>query len=343
MLITKIYRPEEVAQAAKELRLGELIAFPTETVYGLGADATNEQAVKRVYLAKGRPSDNPLIVTISSVAMAEKYAAEIPAAARKLMEKFWPGSLTMIFKIKPGSLSQTVTGGLPTAAFRMPAEKTTLDLITEAGVPIVGPSANSSGKPSPTTAQHVYNDLDGRIAGIVDDGPTKVGVESTILDMSVPVPTILRPGAVTPEEIEEVIGQPVNSDKHHVGQKETPKAPGMKYKHYAPAAQVVIVGKDEWPKALKWAAGKKETVGVMASQDLLSGMSLPENIHLFDMGKDIASATHRLFAGLRYFDRGANKVNWILAAAYPDEGLGAAYMNRLRKSAGNTYFKDYED
>lgn len=343
MLMTKIYQPDEVDQAAQELRLGELIAFPTETVYGLGADATNEQAVKRVYLAKGRPSDNPLIVTISSVAMAEQYIAEIPPAARKLMAKFWPGSLTMVFKIKPGSLSKTVTGGLKTAAFRMPQEPTTLRLIEAAGVPLVGPSANTSGKPSPTTAQHVFNDLEGRIAGIVDDGPTKVGVESTILDMSVPVPTILRPGAVTVEEIEAVLGMEVVADHHHVGQKEVPKAPGMKYKHYAPAGQVVIVAPDQWEAALKWAQAKAEKVGVMVDQSLLDQQTIPANVEVFDYGSGIANATHKLFAGLRYFDGQAKKVNWILVAGYPEEGLGAAYMNRLRKSAGNVFFSDLED
>ena len=195
MLITKIYTTDEIEKAANELRLGELIAFPTETVYGLGADATNEQAVKRVYLAKGRPSDNPLIVTVSSRKMVEEYVESLPERAVKLMDAFWPGPLTMILKIKEGALSKAVTGGLETAAFRMPQNKATLKLIESAGVPIVGPSANSSGKPSPTTAQHVYHDLEGRIAGILDDGPTQVGVESTIIDLSSEHPVILRPGA----------------------------------------------------------------------------------------------------------------------------------------------------
>ena len=170
MLITKIYKPSEFNEAAKELRLGELVAFPTETVYGLGADATNEQAVKRVYLAKGRPSDNPLIVTVSSLEMVKRFVPSLSKEVEKIIEKFWPGSLTIVLKIKDGSLSKTVTGGLKTAAFRMPRNETTLNLITALGNPIVGPSANSSGKPSPTTAQHVYHDLEGRIAGILDDG-----------------------------------------------------------------------------------------------------------------------------------------------------------------------------
>ena len=180
---TIIYNLDQIDEAAQALRSGQLVAFPTETVYGLGADATNEEAVKKVYQAKGRPSDNPLIVHVASVAMVEKYAAEIPEKARQLMTAFWPGSLTIILKIKPGSLSKTVTGGLSTVAFRFPKCQPTLDLIEKAGVPMVGPSANTSGKPSPTTAQHVYHDLHGKICGILDDGPTKVGVESTVLDM----------------------------------------------------------------------------------------------------------------------------------------------------------------
>ena len=190
---TRIFKLNEIDQAAQAIKDGQLVAFPTETVYGLGADATNEAAVKNVYLAKGRPSDNPLIVHVASIEMVERYAAEIPNSARQLMKAFWPGSLTIILKIKPGSLSKTVTGGLATVAFRYPDCQPTLDLILKAGVPIVGPSANTSGKPSPTTAQHVFHDLNGKIFGILDNGPTRVGVESTVLDLSTPQPAILRP------------------------------------------------------------------------------------------------------------------------------------------------------
>ncbi|WP_422730449.1 L-threonylcarbamoyladenylate synthase [Lentilactobacillus rapi] len=214
---TLILNGNQLDTAAKIIQQGELVAFPTETVYGLGADATNESAVKKVYQAKGRPSDNPLIVTVSSVSMVETYVASFSDDAKKLIKQFWPGSLTMIFKLKPHALSKTVTGGLDTAAFRFPNNQLTLDLITKAGVPIVGPSANTSGKPSPTTAQHVYHDLNGKIAAILDDGPTTVGVESTVLDMSVDTPSILRPGAVTKEDIEAVIQRPVMDELHHVG------------------------------------------------------------------------------------------------------------------------------
>ncbi|MBN7273668.1 threonylcarbamoyl-AMP synthase [Ligilactobacillus pobuzihii] len=337
MMITKMFSPTETSQAAEEIKLGELVAFPTETVYGLGADATNEQAVKRVYLAKGRPSDNPLIVTVSSPEMAADYIADYGEYGHELIKTFWPGPLTIVFKIKPGSLSPVVTGGLTTAAFRMPENETTRKMIAEAGVPIVGPSANSSGKPSPTTAQHVFHDMEGKIAGILDDGPTKVGVESTIIDLSASKPAVLRPGGITPQQIEAVIGCSVDASQHKVGAKETPKAPGMKYKHYAPAAQVLIVAPNDWQQALDWASKQGEKVGVMALTKTLN-TSIPKNVVTYDMGGDLASATHRLFDGLRYFDN-EQKVNWILACSFEEKGLGAAYMNRLKKSSGDSYFE----
>ena len=337
MMITKMFSPTETSQAAEEIKLGELVAFPTETVYGLGADATNEQAVKRVYLAKGRPSDNPLIVTVSSPEMAAEYIADYGEYGHELIKTFWPGPLTIVFKIKPGSLSPVVTGGLTTAAFRMPENETTRKMIAEAGVPIVGPSANSSGKPSPTTAQHVFHDMEGKIAGIVDDGPTKVGVESTIIDLSTSKPAVLRPGGITPQQIEAVIGCSVDASQHKVGAKETPKAPGMKYKHYAPAAQVLIVAPNYWQQALDWASKQGEKVGVMALTKTLN-TSIPKNVVTYDMGGDLVSATHRLFDGLRYFDN-EQKVNWILACSFEEKGLGAAYMNRLKKSSGDSYFE----
>lgn len=334
---TKIFKPDEVEAAAKLLKQGELVAFPTETVYGLGADATNEQAASNVYAAKGRPSDNPLIVTVSSIQMVEQYAQPLSDQVKQLMAKFWPGSLTFVLPLKPGSLSKTVTGGLATAAFRMPKNQVTLKLIATAGIPIVGPSANTSGKPSPTLAKHVYHDLNGKIAGIVDDGPTQVGVESTILDMSTGTPTILRPGAVTVAEIEQVIGD-VKADHHHVGANETPKAPGMKYKHYAPSAQVEIVDHPEdFNAAMTWASKQNEAIGVMATDDILTQLSVPKNVESFSLGENIQSATHLLFAGLRHFDL-ESEVQVIFTEGFGNKGLGAAYMNRLDKSAGGMHF-----
>lgn len=339
---TQLFTTAQIDQAAAAINAGELVAFPTETVYGLGADATNETAVKKVYQAKGRPSDNPLIVHIASVATVEKYAAEISPAAHQLMKQFWPGSLTMIFKLKSGAFSKTVTGGLTTAAFRFPDNQATLDLITTSGVPLVGPSANTSGKPSPTTAQHVYHDLNGKIAGILDDGPTKVGVESTVLDMSTDQPVILRPGAVTKAQIEAVIGS-IENNHHQVGKNETPKAPGMKYKHYAPKAQVYIVDHpSDWQLVPGWVGNQSATVGVMATDDVLQKLSLPDNAEVFSLGQDISTASHLLFAGLRYFDD-QPQVQQILTQGFANEGLGVAYMNRLNKSAGQTHFDAQAD
>ncbi len=334
---TKIFKPNQIDQAAAAIKAGELVAFPTETVYGLGADATNEAAVKQVYQAKGRPSDNPLIVHVTGVDQVRKYAQPLPAAAEKLIKAFWPGPLTLIFELQPGALSKSVTGGLTTAAFRNPDNQPTLDLIRESGVPLVGPSANTSGKPSPTLAEHVYHDLNGKIAGILDDGPTRVGVESTVLDMSTDVPTILRPGGVTEEQLEKVIGT-VRSNHHHVGAGEVPKAPGMKYKHYAPNAQVYIVDHEEdWPVALTWAGQQDGQVGVMALDATIANDQLPANAEFFTLGADMQTASHQLFAGLRHFDL-ESPVKSILAQGFDDHGLGAAYMNRLNKSAGQTHF-----
>lgn len=334
---TRIFHLDEIDQAAKEIQAGHLVAFPTETVYGLGADATNEAAVKNVYLAKGRPSDNPLIVHVASVEMVEQYAATIPDNARQLMNKFWTGSLTIILPIKKHVLSKTVTGGLSTVAFRFPDCQPTLDLIKKAGVPIVGPSANTSGKPSPTTAQHVYHDLHGKIAGIIDNGPTRVGVESTVLDMSTDQPVILRPGAVTKAQIEDVIGS-IDLNHHHVGKNEIPKAPGMKYKHYAPNAQVYIVDQDaDWQQVVAWISKQPFDVGMMAEERILQHASLPMNAIQFSLGKNVQDASARLFDGLRQFDDQPN-VKAIVAQAFPAKDLGRAYMNRLNKSAGGVHF-----
>ncbi|MFC6181474.1 L-threonylcarbamoyladenylate synthase [Lactiplantibacillus daowaiensis] len=335
---TKIFKPAAVDQAAALIATGQLVAFPTETVYGLGADATNVSAVKQVYQAKGRPSDNPLIVHVADVETVERFAKPLSVAAKKLIKAFWPGPLTMIFNLKPAALAPEVTGGLTTAAFRNPNNAATLALIRAAKTPIVGPSANTSGKPSPTTAQHVLHDLDGKIAGILDDGATQVGVESTVLDLSGAQPAILRPGAVTAEQIEAVIGEPVLTEQHHVGATEVPKAPGMKYKHYAPAAQVYIVDRaQDWPAALAWASKQAVPMGVMATDQILTTNRIPVNCERFSLGEDVNSASRELFAGLRHFDT-ETEIKDILCQAFDNHGLGAAYMNRLNKSAGQTHF-----
>ncbi|WP_268913281.1 L-threonylcarbamoyladenylate synthase [Lentilactobacillus sp. SPB1-3] len=338
---TKILKPDQIDEAAKLIRAGELVAFPTETVYGLGADATNESAVKQVYQAKGRPSDNPLIVHVADIATVEHFADTLSAEAHKLMDAFWPGSLTMIFKLKPNVLSPAVTGGLSTAAFRFPNNQTTLNLIKTSGKPMVGPSANTSGKPSPTTAQHVYHDLKGKIAAILDDGPTEVGVESTVLDMSTDQPAILRPGAVTKDQIEAVIGKPVMDELHHVGVDEVPKAPGMKYKHYAPNAQVYIVDPDDsWKDVNQWVKDNQSSdpIGVMAFDKDLKSVDWANNIEKISLGTDVQDASHNLFNELRAFDD-QPEYKTIFVQGVAPVGLGEAYMNRLNKSAGQMHFK----
>ncbi|MFD0897680.1 L-threonylcarbamoyladenylate synthase [Loigolactobacillus binensis] len=334
---TKVFQPDQLTAAAAELAAGELVAFPTETVYGLGADATNEAAVKKVYQAKGRPSDNPLIVHVADVATVKKYVATFPEKAVKLTQAFWPGSLTIILPLKPGAFSKTVTGGLNTAAFRNPRNQVTLDLIKKLGRPVVGPSANTSGKPSPTLAKHVLHDLAGKIAGVVDDGPTGVGLESTVIDLSGPTPTILRPGAVTKADIEAVIGS-ITADHHQVKADEVPKAPGMKYKHYAPNAQVYMTADADFPAAIAWAKTQQVPFGVLATDEILAGYPELEPTYRFSLGDSIVTASHHLFDGLRHFDQ-LPEVKLILAQTFSVQGLGAAYMNRLAKSAGQQHFE----
>ena len=230
-----------IGEAGRILKEGGLVAFPTETVYGLGADALNEDAAKKIYAAKGRPSDNPLIVHITNMKALEKIVTEIPEKAEKIAEKYWPGPLTMIFN-KSAIVPYGTTGGLDTVAVRMPVHEIAREVIDAGGGYIAAPSANTSGRPSPTNAEHVAEDLTGRIDMIVDGGPVQIGVESTILDVTVEPPMILRPGAITKEMMEEVIGE-VAVDKTLIkpDSKIVPKAPGMKYRHYAPKADLTII------------------------------------------------------------------------------------------------------
>lgn len=324
MEITKIYQPSEVDKAAKEIQLGELIAFPTETVYGLGADATNEKAVRRVFQAKGRPADNPLNVTVCSTEMVERFVGSINEWGQKLIKRFWPGPLTLIFKTLPNALDPVVTGGLPTAAFRMPDNQVTLKMIKLAETPIVGPSANSSGKPSPTTAEHVLHDLNGKIAGIIDDGPTAVGVESTIIDLSGDAPVIIRPGAISTHEIEQTLG--IN-----VIQKESDEVlPAAKYGHYTPDAQVLMVNDQDWGKVVDWIREHSSTTAIMATDQILEQFNdLPKK---YSLGNDVQSASKNFFSGIRHLDNDLH-VKLILVQKFPKVGLGEAYMNRLEKAS----------
>jgi len=340
MIETKIFNKNQINDAALLLQAGELVAFPTETVYGLGADANNEKAVKKVYHAKGRPSDNPLIVHVDGLSMVEKYAAAIPETAIVLADKFWPGPLTMILPLKENALSQVVTGGLKTVAFRMPDNSLTLELIKQSGLALVGPSANTSGKPSPTSAQHVWHDLQGKIAGILDGGKAKIGVESTVIDLSGDVPTILRPGAVTFEMLQKILPN-VTVDKHLVAPDEKPKAPGMKYTHYSPEAQVLMIdfAKENWQEAIDWAKNQEKTIGLLADKSIIDQYQNQVSAsYLLCEQENLTQATSRLFDGLRTLDEAHPKLDIIFAQSFEEKGLATALMNRLKKAAGNKFF-----
>ncbi|MGR8826507.1 L-threonylcarbamoyladenylate synthase [Leuconostoc citreum] len=335
MMNTERLTNQDIQRAGALLKAGEVVAFPTETVYGLGADATHEEAVQKVFVAKGRPADNPLIMTVADAEQLTNFVS-VSEAAKALIDAFWPGSLTIILPIKSGQVSMMVTGGLDTAAFRLPDNETTRAIIREAGVPIVGPSANTSGKPSPTTAQHVWHDMQGKIAAIVDDGPTQVGVESTVVDMAADVPTILRPGAVTQQQLEDVLGIHVldATSTMSVADDVTPKAPGMKYRHYAPDKQVVMFDRLD---ALALKVSLAPTDVVMAQEETLQRMALPL-AQTWSLGTTLENATEQLFAGLRYYDDVA-RVKTIYVEKMAPIGLGKAFNNRLGKASGNQEYQ----
>ena len=331
-------KDEELLEAARILREGGLVAFPTETVYGLGANALNEEAARKIYAAKGRPSDNPLIAHISCMEELPAIVREIPEAGRKLAERYWPGPLTMIFP-KKEIVPYGTTGGLDTVAVRMPSDKIANRLIRLSGVPVAAPSANTSGRPSPTRASHVIEDMDGKIDMIIDGGEVGIGVESTIVDVSGEIPTLLRPGAITIEMLRETLGR-VDIDPAILGpvtKDIRPKAPGMKYRHYAPKADMVLVEGDmekvvayinrEAAQAEK--AGKR--VGIICTEE--SRGSYPEGLlEVIGSRQSEASVAHNLFAVLREFDE--RKVDYILSESFSTDRLGQAIMNRLCKAAG---------
>ncbi|WP_165005281.1 MULTISPECIES: L-threonylcarbamoyladenylate synthase [unclassified Enterococcus] len=338
---TKRYNEKELKEAAKALKEGKLVAFPTETVYGLGANALLPDAVKEVFAVKGRPQDNPLIVHVSSFEQVKAYVDNFHPMTEKIVKNFWPGPLTLIFKIRKDALPSVVTGGLSTAAFRMPDNKKTLEVIELAGVPLVGPSANTSGKPSPTAAEHVYHDLQGKITGIIEDGATRIGVESTVVDLSDPTapPMILRPGAVTSEQLEAVIDSPVVMDQHLVKENETPKAPGMKYKHYSPDTRVQMVKEGDWTAALQWAKEQGIRAGVIAGPAIAEQVRVDAAAVYMYYDETVEAAAKGLFAGLRGLDEPTLGLDLIFVQVYPEKGLGSAYMNRLKKAAGQNYFE----
>ncbi|MDO5418025.1 MAG: L-threonylcarbamoyladenylate synthase [Lachnospiraceae bacterium] len=365
-------KDEELLEAAQILRNGGLVAFPTETVYGLGGNALDADASRKIYAAKGRPSDNPLIAHISCMEELAPLVKEIPEAGRVLAEKYWPGPLTMIFP-KSDIVPYGTTGGLDTVAVRMPSDPVASRLICLAGVPVAAPSANTSGRPSPTTADHVWQDMNGKIEMVVDGGAVGIGVESTIVDVTGPVPVILRPGAITQEMLDELFGR-VEIDPAILGPMKDgvrPKAPGMKYKHYAPKGDLTLVElKDEtieelykpgsalysrvsrmmtdsgksWkldPESfyMAWAVNEEAVrmektgarVGVICTEETMDEYTVAVKRSI---GKRSSadSVAHNLYAVLRDFDDLG--VDYIYSESFSDSDLGHAIMNRLNKAAG---------
>ncbi|AYW49449.1 MAG: threonylcarbamoyl-AMP synthase [Tetragenococcus halophilus] len=338
---TKHWTVDEIGEAAQKLKKGGLVAFPTETVYGLGANAMNSDAVSGVFDVKGRPHDNPLIVHVNSFEQVKDYVVALHPYAQKLADTYWPGPLTLICQTKTDLFAKEVSAGLPSVSFRMPDNEATLMLLKKAGVPAVGPSANTSGKPSPTTYEHVYHDLQGKIDGILDDGATKIGVESTVIDVSDPEqnPMILRPGAITKEQIQQDLGIEVSYDKHLLETSETPKSPGMKYKHYSPDTKVLMVKKQDWPAAVHWVKENNLCAGVLAGPRICDEVRANTAATFSYSDDSMLAATRGLYAGMRALDEGQLSLDVILVAVLPEEGLGLAYMNRLKKAAAQKYFE----
>ncbi|TFB19243.1 threonylcarbamoyl-AMP synthase [Filobacillus milosensis] len=329
---TKIWKNsnKHIQEAAELLKLGKLVSFPTETVYGLGADATNEQAVQDIFRAKGRPSDNPLIVHIGTRDVLKQYVSDVPPKADQLMDAFWPGPLTIILPSN-GTLAPNVTAGLDTVGMRMPDHPHALSLLQASKLPVAAPSANRSGKPSPTTADHVYHDLNGRIAGIVDGGPTGVGVESTVLDCTLATPMILRPGGVTKAELEAMIG-PVDVASSVLEKGEAPRSPGMKYKHYAPDAPIWIVlgGEARMRQVAEQAAGGGRKVQFLISKERAQELGIKDALILGSRSQP-EEMTSKLYELLREID--TMDVDVVLAESFSKEGIGEALMNRLERAA----------
>lgn len=329
---------EIIEKAGDILKEGGLVAFPTETVYGLGADALNEQAAKKIYAAKGRPSDNPLIVHIADMSALDRITEEMPKEAEKVAEAFWPGPLTMILK-KSREVPAGTTGGLETVAVRMPDHVIAREVIRAGGGYIAAPSANTSGRPSPTEARHVAADLNGKIDMILDGGAVEIGVESTILDMTVTPPMILRPGAVTKGMLETLIGEvAVDNTLTDPDSKKPPKAPGMKYRHYAPRAELVVVDGmmdavvDEINRLVKEKTDAGCKVGVIGTQETVDRYRTGD-IKCIGTRTDETTIACRLYGILREFD--SDGVEFIYSEAFASDGIGSAVMNRLLKAAGH--------
>ncbi|MGI6084062.1 MAG: L-threonylcarbamoyladenylate synthase [Acetivibrionales bacterium] len=326
---------EKFSDAAKALRDGKLVAFPTETVYGLGANALNAEAVEKIYEAKGRPSDNPLIVHIAEVSTLNELVLEIPDVAASLIKTFWPGPLTMIFK-KSNLVPGITTAGLDTVAVRMPDNPIAQKLIKESGVPVAAPSANLSGRPSTTIFKHVIEDLYGRVEYIIDGGPCEVGVESTVLDVTTDIPVILRPGGISLEMLEGVLGKVYTDPVLEIKGDVKPHSPGMKYRHYSPKADMILISGES--------NSVVEKINVLVKESRAKGLKAGvltshENAHKYDADviEEVGSKEHAeqiaagLYDSLRSFDE--RKVDIIYSETFEEKGIGRAIMNRLKKAS----------
>ncbi|GIO12827.1 threonylcarbamoyl-AMP synthase [Cohnella xylanilytica] len=350
---TRYWPPERtddgVREAAAALAAGGVVAFPTETVYGLGGDARNEEAVEKIFAAKGRPSDNPLIVHLASAADAEALASAVSPLERKLMERFWPGPLTLVLPVRPGAVSPRVTAGLDTVAVRVPGHELARRLIAASGCPVAAPSANRSGRPSPTRADHVLEDLNGRIDGVLDGGPTGVGLESTVVRVLGGAIHVLRPGGITAEQLRAAAGDEaaVAAEPSPAGgsgaaaaeaEAEAPRSPGVKYTHYAPRGEMALVtGRDPAlvRAAVQQAADAERDrgrrVGILACAEH-AGAYRADAVLSLGPRAEPELAARALYAALRECDE--RGIEFILAEGYPEDGIGAALMNRMRKAAG---------
>ena len=330
-----------IKEASEILKNGGLVAFPTETVYGLGGDATDKEASKKIYAAKGRPSDNPLIVHIAKFSQLEDISKDLPENAKKLADAFWPGPLTMVVN-KNEVIPYETTGGLDTVAVRMPNNPVALALIEESGCMIAAPSANTSGRPSPTKASHVYEDLSGKIEAILDGGSVDIGLESTIVDLTEDVVTILRPGYINMDMLREVVGEVrmdpgiVYNDKGTTSGAR-PKAPGMRYKHYAPKGDLTIISGEEdivvatINQMTKEALDKGQRVGIIATSESADRYKDGRVLVIGDRA-DEGSIAHNLYDILRQFDEIG--VDVIYSESFATPKMGQAIMNRLLKAAG---------
>ena len=316
-----------IQDAVEILRAGGLVAFPTETVYGLGADALNEKAVKEVFTAKGRPSDNPLIVHIASLENAWQFTSEISEKGLRLAKSFWPGPLTLVTRRK-AYIPDIITAGLDTVALRVPNHPVTLELLKQFGGGIVGPSANISGQPSPTSAEHVFNDLNGKIDLIIDAGSTTIGVESTVLDVTVEPPVILRVGGLSQIDIEKEIGNVRNTNADEL----LKRSPGTRHRHYAPYAKVILFSQEnveEFTRFFEQCKSQKKKVGVITHSHKMAVIeNFPTHIAY---EPSVEYFAHNIFRSLRELDR--QEVDIILVESIEEEGLGAAVMDRLRKAS----------